>query len=254
MASNYDKYYSIKALAEDVLDDRGETDHMLMRYIKWALRGYIEVSLDDHQEPITMHIDMDDKRTIVIPDDYVDWAKVAIQIDGKLKTIGVNGNLIQQSNEDECRNPILETDINRMPTGIDFDNYGGYYFLNYDGSNVYSYGGGLNHDNYFKVNEKLRLIEFSSNVNKTRVYLEYISNGVDPSGNTVVHPYMADYVRKYIHYEVEMVSSKKTEASISRRFNDMKNARVILRARYNDLDPTTFTNLTRKYYSLNIKQ
>lgn len=253
--ANYDKYYSLKALVEDVLDDRGESDHLFMKYLKWAYRALVELSLDVYQQPITCDLVMDDKRVVELPHNYVDWTKIALQIGDHLKTVGVNDDLVGQGSLDECRNTIEKVDINNFPNGIDYNNYGGYYFFNYRGSNLLAYGGGLLYQGHFKINDKTypKTIAFDSDVNNTRVFLEYISNGVEPCEDSHVSPYHADYIRKFIDHEAEKRSSQRTEASIYRFKEDLRLAERRVRSRRNNLDKKTFLNLTRKYYRLTVK-
>jgi hypothetical protein len=76
--------------------------------------------------------------------------------------------------------------------------------------------------------------------------LEYITDGFDPCGETVVDPYFADYVKKGMEFSWEEEKEpRRTEASIQRKGRDFFAAETKVSGRKNDLDPQTLLNMQR---------
>ena len=154
--------------------------------------------------------------------------------------------------KDAAGNPLADCKANELPNGIDFANYGGFYFFNFYGKNLFGYGGGLPQSNHFQVIEQKREIQFYE-IDKVKVYMEYISDGINPDEKTYVHPYLADYLRKYALHEYEQRRPGRTQMSIYGTGRTLYFAEMAIRARKNDLDPKSALNLHRKYYRLSVK-
>ena len=59
-----------------------------------------------------------------------------------------------------------------------------------------------NHAGYFDVDWKSRLIHFKHTVpSAAKVYLEGITDGIDYSGQTVIHPYAFKALQQYVHWQ-----------------------------------------------------
>jgi hypothetical protein len=243
------RYYKVSAIVDDFIDDNDLTEHWFNKSLKWAIRGLEEIKMDVWQDVKTCLFDVTAVRTVILPPDFVDWVKVGIPYGQYCITMGVNDDL-RSDNRSLNRNDLVRGMLSQnMPNGIDFTDYGGYYFFNYNGASVWGIGGGLPSKGYFKLHDKGAfkelLLDYSHAPQK--VYVEYITNGFDPCGETVVHPYMKDYLIKFMDFKFEEKNNPKaTESSIRRKGTDLYFAEVKVRARFNDLTPKDLINISRK--------
>lgn len=212
----------------------------------WHLR---ELKLSTWQDVKTVLLEVTDRKTVLLPDSFIDWVAVGIPVGQYVVTLGVNSKLklTDRSTDDNIVAGLLSQN---MPTGIDFDNYTGYRLHNFNGSSLRSIGAGLNiQKGTFRYidhgTSKELLLDYD--FNQTHVYLEYITDGFDPCGETIVNPYFADYVKKGMEFSWEEEKNpSRTEASIDRKAKDFRDAWRLVRARKNNLDPQTIINVTRQ--------
>ena len=117
-------------------------------------------------------------------------------------------------------------------------------------------GGGLPHEGHFQVRKKGGSIEIllDGNLSATEIYCEYISLGINPCAETVLDPYIADYIMKatLAIWETEM-NPHRTEASIARREKEKAHAFALVSGRTNSIDKDTLLLITRRAYRLTNK-
>lgn len=153
--------------------------HRFEETLAHALWGLREISLDNggHLQA-TKILTMNSFKSIEMPIGYVDWVSIGV----------LSGNTIQFISKSEGQislhsKPYL-ADINAKPAEL-------------------SFSGVLNStDKFFVVDEAFKQIKFSSAVNTGKAYLDYISDGFNADQETEVHPYMQDYVIKYLTHEM----------------------------------------------------
>lgn len=212
----------------------------------WYLR---ELKLDIAQDVKTELLQVTDRKTVILPDCYVDWVIVAVKVGQYFVTLGVNDRLQlgdRSPNSTDFVNGLLSQNL---PNGLNFNSYGGYYAFNYNGGSLPCFGGGFIAKGSFKYHDngttKELLLDYD--YPHTHLYLEYITDGFDPCGETIVNPYLADYIKKAIEFAWEQDKEpNRTEASIYRRGRAMYDAELKVRARKNDLDPQTLLNISRQ--------
>jgi len=248
------KYYTISAIVDRCLDDNELPDHYFDKFLGWGLWALREINLDDAQEPKTVRLSMNNTRLVELPKDYIDWVVIGIQIGEQVKTLGVNESMVGLTGEDRTLgNPtsFQRLGINDLPNGINVTNYGGYAL---SGTGAFSIGGGIDYKGYFKVFKRSHghTIQFSSLVNKTDVYVEYISDGFNPNKETTINPYFANYLRCAINKEwaENKPIREQSVSEIRRRGSDAFYAHKNLRGRVSDLDPQSMLNSQRRYYQL----
>lgn len=242
------EHNKISAIVDHVIFINGLQDQWYQWMLEsslWALR---ELNLDVFQDVKSELLPVTDRKTVILPPCFVDWTKVGCKIGQYVVTLGVNdklNNLDRQPNGNDFVAGLLSQNL---PNGLDFNNYGGYYFFNYNGGSLPSFGGGFITKGSFKIRTtghiKEMLLDFDYPYD--HVYLESITDGFDPCGETVVDPYFCDYLKKSMEAEYEEKRNPlRTEASIFRKQEDARNAWHLVRARKNDLDPKTLLNITR---------
>lgn len=210
----------------------------------WHLR---ELKLDTWQDVKSVLLPVTDRKTVILPPDYVSWCKIGTIAGQYIITLGVNNklNTLDRTVDSNFINGLMSQNL---PNGLDFGAYGGYYFFNYNGASVPAYGSGFITKGSFKISQigSTKEILLDYDYCHDTVLVEYISDGFCPCGETIVDPYFADYVKKGMEFTWEEEKEpNRTEASIFRRGSDFAAAERKVRARKNDLDPQTLINISR---------
>jgi len=218
----------------------------------WHLR---ELKLSTWQDVKTVLLPVTDRKTVILPTDFVDWTKIGVQAGQYIVTLGIN-NKLSELDRTVDSNFIAGLFSQNLPNGLNFNAYNGYQFLNYNGGSLQSYGTGFITKGSFKISQigttKEILLDYDYCHNT--VLVEYISDGFDPCGETVVDPYFADYVKKGMEFSWEEEKEpNRTEASIDRKAKDFRDAFRLVRARKNNLDPQTLLNISRANTRLTAK-
>lgn len=240
-------YNKVSAVVDHFLIGNGLTEHFFQWALAMGLWHLRELKLDTWQDVKTALLEVTDRKTVVLPGDFVDWTKVGVKVGQYVITMGLNSELTpnQRTANDQTVAGLLSQHI---PNGLDFGAYGGYYFNNFNGSAMCGWGGGFPAKGFFKcVNHgSCQELLLDYDFRASHVYVEYITDGFDPCGETVLHPYYADYFLKSMEAEWEKKKNPaRTEASIRRLEMDLRDAERKVRARKNDLDPKTLINLSR---------
>lgn len=212
----------------------------------WHLR---ELKLDTWQDVCTLYLPVTDRKTVILPSSFVDWVKVGTKVGQYIVTLGVNSKLNMLDRQPNSNDFVAGLLSQNLPNGLDFSSYGGYYFYNYNGGSLPCIGSGFITKGSFKYHNngltKELLLDYD--YPHDYVYVEFITDGFDPCGETVVDPYFADYIKKGMEFSWEEEKEpNKTEASIYRRGAAFAAAERKIRARKNDLDPQTLINISRQ--------
>lgn len=254
MADNT-QYYKLASVVDHWLIENDLGSGWFAKGLVWAIRGLREVKLDTWQDVLTELFPVTERNTVILPPSFVDWVKIGTPYGQYAKTMSINDdlNLLDRSPNDSVVSGLLEQNL---PNGIDVGAYQGYNFSNYNGSCFFGIGGGFITKGHFKVHDdgqcKKLLMDYDYPFDN--VYVEYITDGFNPCGETVISPYLYDYIIKYmdLRYE-EKNNPKATESSIYRKGRDVFQAERRIRARRNNLDPKTLLDLTRKETTLTIR-
>jgi hypothetical protein len=248
-------YYKASAIVDQFLIDNDLTDHYFRKFLSKMLWGLREFKLKDFQEVKTCWLQVNDRKTAILPRDFVDWTKIGVRRGQYVITMGINEQLVtapRHADDLTVRGLLTQ----HLPNGTDLSPYGGYYFFNFNGTTIFGISGGLPSKGYFKVvdtgNCKEILLDYDYGYDK--VYVEYISDGFNPCGDTILHPYLCDYCLKYIEafYE-EKMNPNRTESSIRRKLVDVADARRNALSCFNQIDPQTFLNISRANARLTTK-
>ncbi len=243
------KHNKISAIVDHVLFTKTLPNAFYQWMLEQALWYLRELKLDTAGEVKTVYLPVTDRKTVILPDDYVDWCAVAVKVGQYFVTLGVNDRLNEldrSPNSTDFVNGLLSQNL---PNGLNFNAYGGYMFFNYSGCSVNCFGGGFVAKGSFKFKQtgttKELLLDYD--YPHDNLLVMYISDGFDPCGDTIVDTYYSDYVKKSMEFAWEQDKEpSRTEASIYRRGSAMAAAERKIRARKNDLDPQTLLNISRQ--------
>jgi hypothetical protein len=248
-------YYSLAAVVDQWLIENDLKNNMFPKGLAWAIRGLRELEFDSWPTVKTVLLDVTDRKTVVLPGDFVAWCKVAIKYGQYALALGENTDL---STLDRAANENFMRGLPKyaLPNGVDFANYSYLPYANYQGMTLNVANTGFLTKGSFKEyrSEACTELLLDYDYGYTQVYLEYISDGFDPCGETIIHPYTYDYLFKYIDARYENKNNPDaTEASRYRLNREVEDARRVVRARGNGVSPTDLENIVREFTTLALK-
>jgi hypothetical protein len=257
--------YTILSVAKTVAEDREEHGtHKLASYIQWAKKGYRRLNEDTLQQVRTTKLAMNAYNAVDLDeiDDFVDWTKVGVQYGDKVFAMGQEDDIALYHNETDCG--VLEKNPHRASyddhiNGTNLDPYMPNYFYGYygldvppglDANNCFQTSYGPPYKGYFRVNKERNQLQFSSNVNVTEVYIEYISDGTCCDGATKIDSRCFDYLVLFTHYEsirnrrdVPIAEKQRMEGELFYELNRLK--KII-----NPITKEDLVNAVRKGYRM----
>ncbi len=247
-------YYKLSACVEDVLTDNGLKMQYFQKFLKWGIRGLRELRLDTAQDVQTARLAVSERKTCTLPDNFVDWVKIGITQGQYVQVLAVNDDL---ASDERSFNPsVLSTGFNQKPNGLDTTQYGGYYFTNFQGSSFLGIGGGLQSKGHYKVvvHDGCKELLLDYDVHASEIYVEFITDGLNYCGETILDPYFYDYEVKYMDMMYEKkINPDATRGSIEDAEEAVYWAEKKVRARRNNLDKRTILMMSRKEARLTAK-
>lgn len=171
------------------------------RYIQIGIEGYGELNLWHiglGLEVVYLH--MTAAKTVALPSDFVNYQKIGIPVNGKLRVL---------TNKESILLPRLfdtgET-VGNTDSGDDEGNTDILFFSNHfrSGSFVgglYGLTGGID-DCYYRIDWENRQIVFSGETPRSEIVLEYFSNGLKPDGSSLIPREAVPALRSYLDWVV----------------------------------------------------
>ena len=183
-------------------DDHGM--HNYEKFMLWAMEGLQEMRIDDFQEIKSILVTTSTIATIPFPVDMVKWTKIGEVSGDRVKVFTINNSImlnhqtdcgIEQNNEKYKAATYL--DIARENN----ESIDGYYFYGFGSSGaIYGYGNGTQGDGQFRVDKSRREFQFSSQYASKDIVLEYVSTGLNPSGQSYIEESIRKAVKEYIFW------------------------------------------------------
>jgi hypothetical protein len=148
-----------------------------------------------------------------LPTDYLSYSKIAVVKDGALWVLTLNENM-PLARDMECGE-----ETNENTALVEGDN-AAYFIGHYHDSlwvpRAYAMGGGFNTEGYYRIDHKMNRIQFQDTtaMEGTTIVLEYVSSGVDVTGQTLIPRAAVPVIKGYIHwkrveYDVRVADAQK---------------------------------------------
>lgn len=249
-------YLAIRDLAAQALYEMEEQgSHKLQRAIYYAVQCVKKLSFITRLEVKTVRLKVEDNKTINLPCDCKKILKLGIQVQtsfgARVLTFAVNDNMPLGDNVDACGNPLGSASVEAL-CGCDSEfPAGGFWFNNYahgqQVGRIFGYGGGRNKIGTYVLDQENDRIAFDSNMPYQWVYMEYQTNGINPSGQTYVHAMYEFCLITYIIWHLtKNPERQKKENEYFRELKDLRKLKL-------DFTYKEYLLSTRKSYGLAIK-
>jgi hypothetical protein len=216
MKGNKNTYATIGYIVNSVCIDLGEGKQRGEQYLKWAIDEANRFHFDHAKEVKTVDVTLTTWKAIQLPIDCVDWIKIGVQFDNRLlafvnkRSPTMNDNLAIHHQVNTNGFPINNTDpvYDGSAYNYPFINYCGDYYRGkghfYNGSGqLFGLAVKDNGFGYFTENRNgdRRELQLRTTVqSNTPCVLEYLSDGWNPSEETLIHPYAVERIEAGIHY------------------------------------------------------
>jgi hypothetical protein len=143
---------------------------------------------------------MNDLNIIPMPNDYVSYTAIAYRRNGRLFTLGLDNKIPLLTGLSPCSDSF-ESIVSEQTQGQP-NNELGYYLTPhfYNGQymeRAFAQGGGFN-EGYYREDRQNRLIQFDTRLPKGEVVIEYVSDGKECSGDTVIGGEFVPCMREHI--------------------------------------------------------
>jgi len=235
-------------------DDHGM--HNYEKFMLWATEGLQEMRIDTFQEIKSIRTETTTIATLPFPVDMVKWTKIGYLSGDRLKVFTVNNRLIK-SHKKECGEDVLNDKYHPSYDNGVYDNsrsiaedgvwFYGYGYGNSSGA-IYGYGNGVQGDGQVSVNKEMREFQFSSDYASKDVVLEYVSSGLNPSGQSYVEESIRKAVKEYIFW-MRTERDRSASGSEKDRAKYLYDMAFRTASRRNSMDIDTIMAIVRKSYS-----
>lgn len=181
---------TIETVVAYILDELNMSERyaeMAERVANFVIRGFTDMNMFHLTNIQVEYLKVGQDNTVNLPDDYIDYRKIGIEVNGRVWTLTLNDN-IALPRAMKCGEDIRKVISSPNPSqfGLNF----GYYFPDhvrngrYIGG-LYGVGGGFNLA-YCRIDKERRQIVLDGRVPKCEVVLEYVSTGVSMSRQTII--------------------------------------------------------------------
>lgn len=202
--------YKLTDIVNELMIEIGEGQtNKFGRFFQLGVSGLRQMNLNTTGFPKITELTIGDNDTADLPNDYINYTRIALCINGVLWSLGNNPNLCLVPEYDDCGNPVAgtntaNTEFGYMVNPFIADNYR-------NGSlagRMFGIGGDNNMLGYYRIDMNTRKILFSNLTRNYTVVLEYISDISAVDGDFEVHPFCVEALKDWMFWMYKSRSSK----------------------------------------------
>lgn len=222
-----DLWYIVNSVKQDLGIDSNNHD---LRFLKWTIDGYKDLALANVMRsaiktarlPVIVD-EMSGQRKVNLPDDYVDYYKIAICYRGYIINLDANDNICIAPPKLNCCGQemvdAIDSQVDSWTSADDFamfqnSNYYWDYFPYWKNgqfvAGMYGRGEGGYRAGY-KIDFENRQIVFDQYLKATEIILEYKTQGIDDKGNAIVPEGCEGALIAFVHWKRSMFSKDQQE-------------------------------------------
>ena len=199
-------YQKVDEIVRAAIADRGfVTLHPYLRYLHWALDAIRDWNQDGGVEVKKEWLDVTNRKTVAFPDDFLGWCRMGLIAGDRILVLTHDSNInLAAAPKKEDANDRYIADIVATGQGfssVTFDTLGINNIYSKDAGILSGIGWGHNDRGYIKVNYSCGEFQLSSEYPDPKMYLEWISDGFDPTTETIVNKVASRLIRLWIHWQ-----------------------------------------------------
>lgn len=220
------------------------------RVAQMILRGYAEFNLYHIDNIRVAYLTVDENNSVELPYDYIDYIKIATQINGRLWTLTANDNIPLPA-VDKCGDQIQS--VTSAYVGV-----GGYYFPDHYNNGrfigaAYSLTGGFNYA-YYRIDLETRRIFFSGFVPNGQIVLEYVSTGIALSSKTIIPRIAVEPLVNYVLYKIALRDPRMNRGTIADYKSEYQDSVRLMRFQIGSMTESEFRDIHYASYKMTPKR
>lgn len=214
--------YKLDDIIQEYLIEIGESQsNKHARFRQFGLNFLRETNFDISGFPTIVELDISDHDTVDLPNDYVNYTKIALCQNGKLYSLSQNNDICLDKNYDDCGRPaIANSDINTNAANFFYDPYTGIGFGNpllvadnYRNGEMmgrmFGIGSDVNLLGSYRIDKGANQIRLSGLSISSTIVLEYLSDvSVSNDGDFTVHPFAIAALKDSVHFQSKVRGNK----------------------------------------------
>jgi hypothetical protein len=200
------KFYTLSAAAYSALEDIQAGEERFNQFLHFAMEGYREFHMNAGKQVKAEEIELKEWKQIDLPCDCVDVNIVGFRCGDLIKVLTYDRNIPKLHDSEDCVKQENKPcpDIYSASTADALIPFYGFYDpgARYIQPKFYGVAVNYNHLGYFDIDWNKRVINFKETIKgQTKVYLEYITDGINYSRETIIHPYAFRLIKLWIHWQ-----------------------------------------------------
>lgn len=184
------------------LRDYSMRDYSYLEQI--IIEGYTDLNLWHMDNIEVVYLRMSDAKTVDVPCDFVDWLKVGIPINGKIRVLTQQNHILLPRKFEDGQEVGNTDEGTSLEGAIRFlDHWRGGQWV----AGLYGMPGAVDQA-YYRFDREKRQFIFSGSIPRAEIVLEYISSGVNLQGTTVIPREAVPALRAYAIWQLIENDSK----------------------------------------------
>ena len=245
---------TLDSCIRSALMDIGAGMERYEQFKHWSIEAFRDFHFDMAQEIKTVLLDLTAWKAVDIPDDMVDWVMIGVIVDNQIRVFTHDERISlyrPDADNDGVTDPITTTATPTIQESVPYWFWSNRTSQGQDAGQLYGLTVKDNGVGYYKFNKERREIQFSPAVDSSQqIYLEYISDGIDPTEETTVNIYAAKLIKLYIHW-MRHEFAKSSNAMEKQRAKDMYDRELFrVQGRLNPLTVSEILDCARDAYRL----
>ena len=248
------RYVTLNGITRSYLNQTSRPIHRYAKCLKYAADCMREQTYDTLQTLNTVRLPLNEFFEAEIPADYIDNAKVAVQVGQFLRPLIRKDTINPTANFDSTGTQINYPNSDELYDGSwsDFQWWG--MNINANGENTggyYGIGAGSEPDTY-TIDEARNVIQLNQNVGCSKIVLQYLSDGSYTNSATRITPYAQKTIEAYIDWQYKLNSKSYGMGDAAQAEQNFYNELRKLRARKNDLTPDLVIRIINRHRKASI--
>ncbi len=215
---NINAVVTLQHVVANFLNEINEyTQENYKRYLQIAVRGFSNLNMTSLRSYAVAYMTIDNKGQVRFPDDFVDYTKIGVNMNGKLYVLSLNTDIVinRETQNGEILNESYNVeDVSNeapiafmphvTPNGVFTDQlYGLAYNSGYSQSIP-----------MFNIDYTNKVLQLSSQISASKLIVEYVSTGVSMNGNTYVPRYVEEALIEFLYWRSKKADPKSQRGEV----------------------------------------
>lgn len=202
--------YKLTDVVNELLAEMGEGQtNKFARFYQFGVSGLRKFNMNSIGVPKAVELVIDSNDTAPLPNDYMQYTRIALCSGGKLYCLGLNENLCINPAFNNCGDEVSHPDNAYLWNGylgnpLIADNFRNGEMM----GRMFGIGGDNNFLGYYRIDTANNRIVFQDLLQTSSVVLEYLADIDAIDGDFEVHPFCIEALKDWMFWKYKQRSSK----------------------------------------------